>query len=93
MSKVDTVPALTLAQAEVKQPVPLAEKWQPSPAPFTRGHSLTRKCNLFKIPGIVWKQELKVIAIFSQTAFSLIEEQDLLLCLYIFNYKNNTCLL
>ena len=31
MSKVDTVPALTLAQAKVKQPVPL---WCPSPAPF-----------------------------------------------------------
>lgn len=55
VSKVDTVPALTLAQAKVKQPVPLAEKWYLSPTPFTRGHSLTHTCNLFKIPGIVWK--------------------------------------
>lgn len=55
VSKVDTVPALTLAQAKVKQPVPLAEKWYLSPAPLTRGHSLTHIYNLFKIPGIVWK--------------------------------------
>lgn len=74
ISRMDTVPELTLAQANVNQPAPLAEKWLFSSAPFLRGHLLRRKCNLFKVPGIVWKYELKVIAIFSQTAFSLIEE-------------------
>lgn len=81
-SKMDTVPALTLEQAKVNQPVPLAEKWLSFPTTFPRGFLLRQKCNLFKIPRIVQKYGLKVIAIFSQTAFSLIEEQGLLpLCL------------
>lgn len=81
-STMDIVPALTLTQTKVNQPVPLAEKWLSFPTTFPRAFLLRQKCNLFKIPRIVQKYELKVIAIFSQTAFSLIEEQELLsLCL------------
>lgn len=34
MSKMDTVPAHTLAQTRASQPLPLVEKWLSFPSPF-----------------------------------------------------------